>query len=159
MSAAHSGWNAAGCLQTYLEGNEVDTDRNTLTIRFTSCTHRRRFTKLIDDDGMYPGDSERASLFFLISGNEDLYKKRRHIYDMEEHCIRNCLDSGGVDFSSSMRSLIRLGFNLYNGWSDNHTTPLSILGCLDSNNFLLAGIAVMVRFSMEPVRELQNALE
>jgi len=78
---------------------------------------------------------------------------------MEEHCIRSCLDGGGIDFSTSMRSLIRLGFNLYNGWSDSHTTPLSILGCLDSNNLLLAGIAVMIRFSMDPMHELQNALE
>lgn len=134
-------------------------DRNTLTMRFTSDTHRKRFSKLITDDGTYTDDPERASLFFLISGNEDLYKRRKYIYDMEEHCIRNCLDNGGIDFSSSMRSLIRLGFNLYNGWSDSHTTPLSILGCLDRRNLLLAGIAVMVRFSAKPVNELQNPLE
>lgn len=134
-------------------------DKNALTIRFTSHMHERRFTEQMTDDGMYPGDSERASLFFLISGNEDLYKKRMHIYDIEEHCIRNCLKSGKIDFSSGMRSLIRLGFNLYNGWSDRDTTPLSILGCLDRNNLLLAGIAVMIRFSTDPVYALLNALE
>jgi len=80
---------------------KLDTDRNTPVIRFTSRTHRISFTRLITDDGMYPGDSERASLFFIISGNEDLYKMRRHIYDMEEHCIRSCLESGKTDFSSS----------------------------------------------------------
>jgi len=46
---------------------------------------------------------------------------------------------------SGTGSLIRLCFNLYNGWSDRYTTPLSILSSLDSNNLKLAGNAIMIR--------------
>ena len=102
---------------------------------------------MIIEDDMSPGDVERASLFYIISGNEDLYRKRRYIYDTYEHCTRTCLDNTEVDFSSGMKSLIRLGFNLYNGWSDRYTTPMSLLGSLDNCNLRLAGNAIMTRFN------------
>lgn len=115
--------------------------------KFISDTHKERFTTMIIEDDMSPGDVERASLFYIISGNEDLYRKRRYIYDTYEHCIRTCLDNTEVDFSSGMKSLIRLGFNLYNGWSDRYTTPMSLLGSLDNCNLRLAGNAIMTRFN------------
>ena len=58
-----------------------------------------------------------------------------------------CLDNTEVDFSSGMKSLIRLGFNLYNGWSDRYTTPMSLLGSLDNHNLQLVGNAIMTRFN------------
>ncbi|HHU72260.1 MAG TPA: hypothetical protein GXZ21_09560 [Clostridiales bacterium] len=115
--------------------------------KFVSDTHKERFTTMIIEDDMSPCDVERASLFYIISGNEDLYRKRRYIYDTYEHCIRTCLDNTEVDFSSGMKSLIRLGFNLYNGWSDRYTTPMSLLGSLDNRNLQLAGNAIMTRFN------------
>lgn len=114
---------------------------------FVSGTHKERFITMMIEDNMSPGDVERASLFYIISGNEDLYRKRRYIYDTYEHCIRTCLDNIEVDFSSGMKSLIRLGFNLYNGWSDRYTTPMSLLGSLDNCNLQLAGNAIMTRFN------------
>ncbi len=114
---------------------------------FVSGTHKERFITMMIEDNMSPGDVERASLFYIISGNEDLYRKRRYIYDTYEHCIRTCLDNTEVDFSSGMKSLIRLGFNLYNGWSDRYTTPMSLLGSLDNCNLQLAGNAIMTRFN------------
>ena len=115
--------------------------------KFVSDTHKERFTTMIIEDDMSPCDVERASLFYIISGNEDLYRKRRYIYDTYEHCTRTCLDNTEVDFSSGMKSLIRLGFNLYNGWSDRYTTPMSLLGSLDNRNLQLAGNAIMTRFN------------
>ena len=115
--------------------------------KFVSDTHKERFTTMIIEDDMSPCDVERASLFYIISCNEDLYRKRRYIYDTYEHCIRTCLDNTEVDFSSGMKSLIRLGFNLYNGWSDRYTTPMSLLGSLDNRNLQLAGNAIMTRFN------------
>lgn len=109
---------------------------------------------MIIEDNMSPYDLERASLFYIITGNDDLYEKRRFIYDPSEHSIRECLDDTNVDFSSGMRSLIRLGFNLYNGWSDRYTTPLSLLGSLDGGNLLLAGNAIMMRFNGSLQEEL-----
>jgi hypothetical protein len=108
--------------------------------------HRERFAKMAHQDKMSPYDVERASLFFIITGNDDLYKKRNHIYNIEERGICFCLECQDVDFSSSGRALIRLGFNLYNGWTDRLTTPISILGGLDSQNLLLVEMALKIRF-------------
>lgn len=113
---------------------------------FTSSLHRERFANMAHQDGMFSYDVERASLFFIITGNDVLYKKRNYIYDIENHEICLCLDYQDVDFPSSSRALIRLGFNLYNGWSDSLTTPISIFGCLDSHNLLLVEVALKIRF-------------
>lgn len=121
---------------------------------FMSSKHKERFINMIASDRMSIYDVERASLFYIISGNEDLYNKRRHIYDCNTHSIHSCFERGRVDFSSSMRSLIRLGFNLYNGWSDEYTTPMSLLGGLDNHNLQLAGNAIMIRFNNDLLEEL-----
>lgn len=114
---------------------------------FISHLHRERFINMTVEDHMSIDDLERASLFCILSGNDDLYVKRKFIYDCNEHSIHPCLEDSDVDFSSGMRSLIRLRFNLYNGWSDVYTTPLYLLGSLDRRNLLLAENAMMIRFN------------
>ncbi len=114
---------------------------------FINHLHKERFINMTIEDHMSLHDLERASLFYILSGNDDLYKKRKFIYDYSEHSIRSCLEDSDVDFSSGMCSLIRLGFNLYNGWSDVFTTPLYLLGSLDRHNLLLAENAMMIRFN------------
>lgn len=114
---------------------------------FASQAHRERYLRLVMEDSMSPEDVERASLFYIISGNEELFRKRAFIYQPEQHRIRNCLENRGVDFSSGLRSLIRLGLNLYNGWSDGNTTPLGLFAGLDKNNLMLAHNALKIRFS------------
>lgn len=121
---------------------------------FISSKHKERFINMVIWDKMSHSDMERASLFYIISGNEDLYNKRRYIYDCSTHCIHSCFEKAGVDFSSSMRSLIRLGFNLYNGWSDEYTTPIFLLGSLDNHNLELVGNAIMMRFNNGILEEL-----
>ncbi|HKL79845.1 MAG TPA: DUF6075 family protein [Mobilitalea sp.] len=113
---------------------------------FLSGKHMENYLDLVMEDQMCTGDVERASLFYIISGNDDLYRKRRFIYDPKDHSIKRCLDNTDVDFSSSIKALIRLGFNLYNGWSDEYTTPVNLLGCLDDNNRKLARNALQIRF-------------
>lgn len=109
--------------------------------------HKGRFLGMMAEDGTSPRDLERASLFYLIAGNDDLYRKRKFIYDPDGHCICPCLDNPGVDFSSGARSLIRLGFNLYNGYIDEYTAPLDLFWNLDSNNRLLAYHAIRLRLN------------
>ena len=113
---------------------------------FLSSKHMENYIDLVMEDQMHKGDMERASLFYIISGNDDLYRKRRFIYDPKDHSIKRCLDNRKVDFSSSMKALIRLGFNLYNGWSDKYTTPMDLLGSLDNNKKKLARNAIQIRF-------------
>ena len=114
---------------------------------FISHLHRKRFINMTIEDRMSLHDLERTTLFYILSGNDELYEKRKFIYDYSQHSIRPCLENSDVDFSSAMRSLIRLGFNLYNGWSDVYTTPLYLLGSLDQHNLLLAENAIMFRFN------------
>ncbi len=113
---------------------------------FLSSKHMENYLDLVMEDQMCTGDVERASLFYIISGNDDLYRKQRFIYDTKDHSIKRCLDNTDVDFSSSIKALIRLGFNLYNGWSDEYTTPVDLLGCLDDNSRKLAKNAIQIRF-------------
>jgi len=113
---------------------------------FLSSKHMENYIDLVMEDQMCTRDVERASLFYIISGNDDLYRKRRFIYDPKDHSIKRCLDNTDVDFSSSIKALVRLGFNLYNGWSDEYTTPVDLLGCLDDNNRNLARNAIQIRF-------------
>ena len=113
---------------------------------FLSSKHMENYLDLVMEDQMCKGDVERASLFYIISGNDDLYRKRRFIYDPKDHSIKRCFDNTDVDFSSSIKALVRLGFNLYNGWSDEYTTPMDLLGYLDDNNRKLARNAIQIRF-------------
>lgn len=121
---------------------------------FLNSKHMENYLDLVMEDQMCTGDVERASLFYIISGNDDLYRKQRFIYDTKNHSIKRCLDNTDVDFSSSIKALIRLGFNLYNGWSDEYTTPVDLLGCLDDNNRKLARNAIQIRFDSSFYYEL-----
>lgn len=113
---------------------------------YINSEHKERFLDMIISDNMAVGDLERASLFYIISGHDDLYTKRRYIYNCSTHCINSRFKEADVCFTSSMTALIRLGFNLYNGWQDKYTTPVSILSGLDDNCFELATNALRIRF-------------
>lgn len=103
-----------------------------------------RFNQLLQRDNTLKSDVERESLFYIIAGNDDLYRKVDYIYDFENRCIKpECLESEEVDFCSSTRKLIKLAFNLYNGY------PADVLDTfrnLDDNNFELALNALKIRF-------------
>lgn len=96
-------------------------------------------------------------MFYILSGSSDLFSKRNYIYDFDERCISiDCLDSDKVDFSTSAKALIRLGFNLYNGYSDDRT---SIFYSLDSSNYNLAMFSTDLRFGMAITNENTNDTE
>ncbi|MGO1372413.1 MAG: DUF6075 family protein [Senegalia sp. (in: firmicutes)] len=103
-----------------------------------------RLNLLIDRDKMHKEDIERKALFYILAGNLDLYEKVDYIYDFKNHIIiPECLESREVDFSSSSRKLIKLAFNLFNGF------PADVLDSfylLDEDNFELAINAIKVRF-------------
>jgi len=111
---------------------------------FMGKGHRERFLRLMADDGTARGDTERISLFYIISGNEGLYSRRKDIYDFDRHMARHCMGAG---LSSSMSALLRLGLNLYNGYRDGQTAPLELFWNLDSGSRLLAYRAIRLRFN------------
>lgn len=113
---------------------------------FITSMHEERFLELMAEDDTSFTDIERVSLFYILAGNNELYKKRRHIYDSNRHGICACFENRDVDFSSGMGALIKLGFNLYNGWPDGDVSPRTLLGCLDDYNLELAQKAMLIRF-------------
>lgn len=105
---------------------------------------QERVNQCMEKDKTHKRDSERISLFYILAGNDDLYSKINYIYDFKERIIKSeCLESGDVDFSSSSQRLIKLAFNLYNGY------PADVLDTfigLDEDNFKLALNSLVVRF-------------
>ena len=119
---------------------------------FLNNSHKLKYLNLIENTRIYEHDLERMSLFYIISGNDDLFRKKNYIYDFRENCIRiECLGSGEVDFSSSSKNLIRIGFNLYNGYMDEIMNPLWMLASLDPVNLNLLFNAIYLRFTQETV--------
>lgn len=108
-------------------------------------SHKDRFDLLLKKDGTHPRDVERKAMFYILSGNLDLYKKIDHIYDFKENSIKpECLESQDVDFSSSSQKLIKLAFNLYNGFP---AEVLDTFYLLDEDNFRIAINAIKLRFN------------
>lgn len=113
---------------------------------FIDNAHKSRYFKLLTISKIHEHDLERRSLLYIIAGNEDLYLKRKAIYDFNENCILiECFNSDKVDFCSSSKALIRLAFNLFNGYADDYSNPVFLLCGLDSKNFFIACQAILLR--------------
>ena len=79
-----------------------------------------------------------------------------YIYDFKNHQIEpECIESEFVDFCSSSKALIKLGFNLYNGFNDDHISPVDLFQYLDSDNYILAQRGCNLRFGMIQVNEME----
>jgi hypothetical protein len=129
-------------------------------MRFLDEQHELSYNQMIQRDNTYPTDNERCAMFYILSGNKDLMSKINHIYDFQEHSIRpNCLDSKWVDLSSSSKSLVRLALNLYNNYTDEHTSPLNLLYHLDDRNYNLALNSFHIRFGVVEVVKEQDIEE
>lgn len=117
-----------------------------------------RFEELLQRDGTAQNDSKRKSLFWIIAGNDDLYRKSNAIYDFVDHSFKpQCLgieygDDGiiectpSVDLSSDLAALVKLGYALFNGFS---VDVMSTFNCLDVDNINLALQAIKIRFNVK----------
>lgn len=106
------------------------------------------YQEILEKAKVPEGDLERKSLFYILANNNDLYYKINAIYDFEDRSIRpECLEEGTVDFCSSSRSLVKLAFNLFNGYQTENDDPLNILYNLDEENFEIALKAIRIRFN------------
>jgi hypothetical protein len=125
-------------------------------MRFLNKLHEERFIELLNRDNTHPKDSERLALLYVLSGNDDVFKKARYAYDFRNHQIESdCLNSGEVDFCSSSKALIRLGFNLYNGFNDGYSTPIDLFNCLDVSNYTLEVNSCNIRFGITATNEME----
>ncbi|GMQ60459.1 hypothetical protein AN1V17_48590 [Vallitalea sediminicola] len=108
-------------------------------MKFLSMEHKKRVLNLLQRENTYPRDVERLALFYIIAGNTDVHRKVNNIYNFEHHQIKpDCLYDCRVDFCNSSRALVKLAYNLFNGYQDKNVSPFDLLLDLDMGNFHLA---------------------
>lgn len=120
-----------------------------IILEFINTTHKNQFNSLIERDKTHPEDSERKSLFFIISGSPRLFNIVDEIYDTKNHTL--ILDSfDSLKLSSSEEGLLELALNLFNNYSHQEGEMKSIhelFKVLDDNNFELALFAIRTRYN------------
>ena len=127
---------------------------------FLNEDHAYNFQNMILKDRTHPSDLERMSLFYILGGNEDLFMKRQHIYDFANHEINpEVLSTGQVDLCSSSKALIRLAYNLFNGYEDEYTTPIDLFCNLDRKNYLVAKGGIDMRFNGDIEKQISGELD
>lgn len=114
---------------------------------FEKEEHECRFYTIMDKDSTSELDKERISMFYIISGNTELYSHLHEIYDCRTHCLkRNTLHKLEYICSSSQK-LLMLALHLYNNRNCKNITLFEILNNLDRYNLDLALNALHLRFS------------
>ncbi len=128
--------------------NKVASVERMIKMNFINADHHLRFNILTERDHTHEKDIERRAMFYIFAGVEDLFSKINHLYDFGEQIIMpETLKESRIDLTSSMRALVKLGFNLYNGYeSDNFRDTFSVL---DETNRYIAIEALKYRFRIE----------
>lgn len=113
---------------------------------FLCQDHKEMFKCFLQQDGTHHKDVERKAMFYIFAGNTELSDKICIFYDFEERMIRfEGFDE--ISLSSSSKSLVKLGFNLYNNYPCG--TVVDMFGNLDEKNRKLALNAIQLRFLVE----------
>lgn len=120
---------------------------------FLDTYHRERFVELLYRANIKQGsDIERESLFFIFSGNKELYNNVNYIYNFKENNINIKINDNDKVYvpdlvvSSSAFCLLDLGFQLYNG--SGYKNVMEIFSNLDTTNSNLAINAIRLRFNI-----------
>ena len=83
-------------------------------------------------------DAYHQSLFYTMGISEELRQRVGQWFDFEKDCIkRTCLDEGWQ--TGGTLRLTRLAFNLWNGYSDDRTSPYNLFDC-GYGKYMLEGI-------------------
>ncbi|WP_069649825.1 DUF6075 family protein [Caloranaerobacter ferrireducens] len=115
-------------------------------MNFLNQSHKNRFNTIISKDGTDLNDLNRKSLFYIISGNDELFNNRYYIYDLDKRWIApDNLEQ--VNFIETSLALIELAYNLYNNFSSGSIS--NIFKGLDKDNFKLAIKGLKIRFNMD----------
>jgi hypothetical protein len=117
---------------------------------FIDKNHVTNYQKLLFQDHTHPKDIHRKSLFYIISGNEDLYLRRYSIYDFGNHEILpfNLVDER-MSLGDGSRMLLRLAYNLYNGFDEGKLTPRDVFYVMNKRDFIVAKGGIDLRFDMD----------
>lgn len=114
--------------------------------------YTKKYNELASKAKISEGDIERKVLFFIVSGNMDLYNQVDKIYDFTKNELNLEKNENYETYvpnlmtSSSNKRLINLALQLYNRGTKQ--TVIDTFSDLDTNNFNLAISAVRLRFGM-----------
>ena len=118
---------------------------------YISSKQEERFKELLLRAKLKYKDKERQSLFYVLAGNDDLYKQVDKIYDFKKQQLNFMNEGGEVDLddifvSSSSNALLKLALEIYNQGSSISVNNL--FRSLDDNNSRLAINAIKIRYSI-----------
>lgn len=123
---------------------------------FLNDIHDRRYHHFISKDGCHFADLERGALFYVFAGNDGLTDQIEKLYDFKKRCILpDVKEVDELPLSSGEKALVRLAYNLFNGYTDMRCDLDSIMFSLDCNNRKLAIQAIEQRFEIVPRRKPQ----
>ncbi|WP_426454479.1 DUF6075 family protein [Paenibacillus sp. S-38] len=112
--------------------------------QFLNYKHEDRFNDICKRDKTHSNDYERQALFFIIAGNDSLFKNVELLYDFEDKFIK--LEALEEEFlTGGTRSLVYLAFSLY-GYGTCGVRQL--FTHLDDVNSILAIEAMKFRFQI-----------
>lgn len=123
-------------------------------MEFLNSQHEENFNNLIKKAEVRNGDIERKSMFYIISGNNDLFKQVNNIYNFKDDELQERKETleGDLYFpnvltSNSSQKLLNLAVQLFNNTKDQNV--LDTFSGLDSENFQLALNAIKIRFNQQ----------
>lgn len=125
-------------------------------MEFIDEDHEEKFNALMKNDNARDTDAERKALFYIISGNEELYFQRDKIYNFKSHQIglENYIE-GKIMLSGGTNRMLYLGYHLYNGFNferidenkkDYDLSINDIFSGLDINGYKVCTNALHIRF-------------
>lgn len=97
-----------------------------IPIRFMNDTHKESFYNAIAEHDISLADTERTSLFYVLTLMDETRKRLSLFYDDADGCIRvEVLDKPFQ--TSGTLAMTRLAFSLYNDFSDDTHKTASVL--------------------------------
>lgn len=120
-------------------------------MQYISGKQEERFKKILLKAKLKYKDKERQSLFYVLAGNDDLYRQVDKIYDFKKQQL-SCINADGdvdledVFVSSSSNALLKLALELYN--QSTNISVNDLFRSLDDNNAKLAINAIKIRYSI-----------
>ena len=115
-------------------------------VYFMNAKHEEQYSELLGAT-LYPHDKERKAMFYIIAGNDELFKYTDKIYDFPEEELKIGSNLGKLNaMCSSSKALLKLAFQLYNG-RNNKQSVYDTFAYLDNENKRLALEAIKIRFN------------
>jgi len=115
-----------------------------------------RYVQLLIKSDIERSDSERKAFLYILSSSESLYNKLNLVYNLSKNQVIFFNQKLKGEFTVSERLLLRLAYNLFNGYADEYTTPRETFHFDDDIRFI-AFNAILTRFNAEMSIKLINA--